>query len=102
MLADRLTPTTELTPRKDRLESALARGLREGATRSELRETVYQLVDLYRLQGLPAPRGIHEIVAAAARAVPAGMSRADRTAESLDDRLALIESWSRRRYARAD
>ena len=91
-----------LTPRQDRLEATIERAVRVGSTRSELREAVYQLVDLFRLQGVPAANGIHAIVETAARAARAGFNRPDHPEESPADRLQLIESWSTHRYARAD
>ena len=90
-----------LTPRQDRLEATIVRALRTGGTRSELREAVYELVDLFRLQGIPAARGVALVMQTAARGARTDLPRADRPADA-EDWLRLVASWSERRYTRSD
>lgn len=91
-----------LTPRQDRLEAALLRVLRTNGTRSELRAIVYELVDHYRLQGMPLHQTADEIKRAAARAASSVSTNATAVGDSLADRMMLIARWCAVRYGRAD
>lgn len=91
-----------LTPRQDRIEAAIERALRDGGTRSELRDAVHQFADHARLQQIPAERVIVMVKAVAMRASPAMRPRSTFAGESLDERLALIVRWCTARYYRVD
>jgi hypothetical protein len=91
-----------LTPRQDRLESAIARVLRARGTRSELREVVYQLADLFRLQGVPPAQGIMRIEDVATRASLTATDIGQAVGDAPADRLTLIARWATHRYSRAD
>lgn len=102
MFTDHMIFTPELAPRRDRLEAALARGLQTGATRTALRDTVYQLVDYFRGQGMPSSRGVQAIMDCARRAVATRRRGAVGDRTSPIDVLQLIHSWCERRYTRDD
>lgn len=98
--------TPALTPRQDRLESAMAAALRNRSTRSDLRTSVVKLVDLFRLQGIPPEAGITRVRTVAAHAAAAMPSVADLGGEAAGDapeeRVALVVGWATERYHRAD
>lgn len=92
-----------LTPRQDRLEAAILHGIRTRTTRSELRESVQHLVDLFRLQGVPAEDGVNRVQVLAARAtMDSGQGQQDAAGDTPAERMALVVQWARRRYGRAD
>jgi hypothetical protein len=91
---------TVLTPRQDRIEAALLRTLRANGTRSELRGIVYELVDLFRLQGIPYQRALDAVKAVAARAGAAMLAEGTAAGDSLSDRMVLIANWCSARYGR--
>lgn len=92
-----------LTPRQDRIEASVERVLRNGGTRSELRELVEQFADLARLQGLPPERAVSRIKAVAMRAAMAMAHEPDPpVGDSPSDRIAMIVRWCASRYYRAD
>jgi hypothetical protein len=93
-----------LTPRQDRIEQSLARLLRRQATRSEIREVVYQYADLHRLQGVPPDRAVGALQAVvqgalAARATQASGSAPEGTGLPAD-LMPLILRWYASRYDR--
>lgn len=95
-------PRPGLTPRQDRLEANLARAIANDSPRSTLRETVVQLVDHLRLQGVPASRGI-ETITEAARRVSNAVEGVRPSATRLPiDCPTLVSTWASARYARAD
>lgn len=95
-----------LTPRQDRIERALARLLRRDATRSELREVVYQYADLHRLQGLAEERAVGQLESLLRGTLAEMGPRHDDTAQPVTDdaaaRIPLILHWYRRRFHRAE
>jgi hypothetical protein len=91
-----------LTPRQDRLENAVASLIRARATRSELRETVHHLVDLFVLQGIPSARGVARIEEVASDAAPHIGPSWHGAGDSRSDCLTLIRHWATQRYHRAD
>ena len=93
---------TVLTPRQDRLEAAIRHAFQVRSTRSDLRDAVHQLVDLFRLQQIPVERGIEMIMSIAARAVRTGGDTDSGAVDFPLDRLRLIEHWSAQRYVRGD
>jgi hypothetical protein len=92
--------STVLTPRQDRIEAALLRTLRANGTRSELRAIVYDLVDLFRLQGIPFQRALDAVKALAARAGVSVLAEGAAAGDSLADRMVLIAGWCAARYGR--
>lgn len=97
------TRSSQLTPRQDRLESAIERVLRTRGTRSELRELVNQYADLARLQGVPAERAINGLEALALRTSETMTAESTpAVGDSPADRLALMVRWCTARYYRAD
>lgn len=94
---------TQLTPRQDRIEEALVRGLVAGATRSELRDLVHQYSDLLRIQGVSPDRTIASLKSVARRAVPRMQARENSIAgDSAEELLTLIVRWCSARLYRAD
>jgi hypothetical protein len=94
---------TQLTPRQDRIEEALVRGLVARATRSELRNLVHQYCDLLRIQGVPAERTLALLKSVARRAVPRMQSREDSIAgDSAEELMTLIARWCSARLFRTD
>jgi hypothetical protein len=94
---------TQLTPRQDRIEEALVRGLVAGATRSELRDLVHQFSDLLRIQGVSADRTVASLKAVARRAVPRMQARESSIAgDSAAELMTLIVRWCSARLYRAD
>jgi hypothetical protein len=91
---------TVLTPRQDRIEAALLRTLRANGTRSELRAIVYELVDLFRIQGIPYQRALDTVKAVALRAGAAMLAEGAAAGDSLSDRMVLIANWCAVRYGR--
>lgn len=95
-----------MTPRQDRLEGAIAAALRNRGTRSELRTVVGQLIDLFRLQGIPPEIGIMRVRMVAARATEAmgGLPGAgdEAAGDAPEERVALVVRWASERYHRAD
>jgi hypothetical protein len=91
---------TLLTPRQDRIEAALLRTLRANGTRSELRASVYELVDLLRIQGMSFQRALDAVKAVAARAGVAMLADDGAAGDSLADRMVLIANWCSARYGR--
>jgi hypothetical protein len=91
-----------LTPRQDRLEAAVVQALRARGTRNELREAVYQLVDLFRLQRIPPAPGIARITDVAVRAARGSTNTEGAPGDSTIDRLTLIARWATLRYSRGD
>ena len=92
-----------LTPRQDRIEASIVRLLREGGTRSALRESVHAFADLLRQQGIAPERAIVRIKMVASRATPAIAARAPHSVgDSADDRMSMIVRWCAARYFRAD
>ena len=99
---DRSMQITALTPRQDRLEGAIAEALRTRSTRSELRSMVTQLVDLFRLQDVPAEEGVMRIRTVAARASVA-LAQSDVAAgDAAAERVAMVVKWAAERYHRGD
>ena len=91
-----------LTPRQDRLEGAIAAALRNRSTRSDLRSTVTQLVDLFRLQSVPPETGVMRIRTVAVRASVA-LAQSDMAAgDSAAERVAMVVRWATERYDRGD
>jgi hypothetical protein len=94
---------TQLTPRQDRIEEALVRGLVAGATRSELRNIVHQYCDLLRIQGVSPERTLTSLQSVARRAVPRMQSRENSIAgDSAEELMTLIARWCSARLYRAD
>jgi hypothetical protein len=91
-----------LTPKQDRVEAALVEALRTHGTRSELRAIVYELVDLFRLQGIPAPAAVATVKSVAARAGGSMRTEGAAVGDSLADRMTLIARWCAARYERGD
>ncbi len=91
-----------LTPRQDRLEAAIARVFLARGTRSQLRDAVYQLVDLFRVQGVSPDVGIRIISDVSARAALASSGPGDADDGEHGDRLTLVGEWAAHRYARDD
>lgn len=91
-----------LTPRQDRLERAIVQALRSRATRSELRDAVYQLADLFRLQGIAPDDGVSRIRAVAMRAATTMTETSSPAGDAPAERVANIVEWARRRYTRSD
>lgn len=93
-----------LTPRQDRIEQTLARLLRRRATRSELREVVYQYADLHRLQGMAPERavGALQAVVRAALAVqrPQPVGEEQEPASLPADLMSMIVRWHATRFHR--
>ena len=93
-----------LTPRQDRLVAGVARVLRAGGTRSELRPLVYAYADMARAQGVALERVTAELLsivteASSHSAIPAGDPA---VGDSAADRSALVSRWCASRYLRAD
>jgi hypothetical protein len=98
-----LNVQTQLTPRQDRIEEALVRGLVAGATRSELRNLVHQYCDLLRIQGVAPERTVSSLKSVARRAVPRMQARDDSIAgDSAEELMTLIVRWCSARLYRAD
>ena len=96
------TETTELTPRQDRLESAIVVALQTRSTRSELRSAVTQLVDLFRLQHVPAETGVLRIRSIAVRA-SAALAQSDPAAgDAAAEQVGMVVRWATDRYWRRD
>ena len=88
----------------ERVELAIERELRSGATRSELRALVERFSDLSRLIGIPLGDALARLDAAATRAA-AGAPVDDAMAavgDSMADRRAMMTRWCSARYQRAD
>ena len=93
----------QLTPRQDRIEEALVRGLVAGATRSALRDLVHQYSDLLRIQGVSPDRTISSLKSVARRAVPRMQARENSIAgDSAEELMTLIVRWCSARLFRAD
>ena len=84
------------------MEAALLQVLRTQGTRSELRAIVYELADLFRLQGISAAHAADMIKIVAARASSAVPATGGAVGDSLGDRMTLIARWCAARYARGD
>jgi hypothetical protein len=91
-----------LTPRLDRIEASIERVLREGGTRSQLREAVYQFADYARIQQIPPERAVTMVKAMAARGASLATVASSAVGDSLPDRLAMIVRWCTARYYRVD
>ena len=92
-----------LTPRQDRLEAAIVASLRAHGTRSELRDLVERLSDLFRMTGVPLERAIGEVRALGFRAAPDMLAQGSTVVgESPDDRITMMVRWCSRRYLRGD
>ena len=96
------TPAALLTPRQDRLEGAIAYALRTYSTRSELREAVHRLVDLFRLQGVSPESGVMRIRELAMRGTLAMTDSSSAAGDAPAERVASVVEWARRRYERHD
>jgi hypothetical protein len=91
-----------LTPRQDRIEASIVRLLREGGTRSALRDSVHAFADLLWRQGVALEGAIDRITAVASRATPAITARAPQSVgDSAADRISMVVRWCAARY-RAD
>ena len=92
-----------LTPRKDRIEQALARLLTRDATRSELREVVYQYADFHRIQGLAPDVAVSALRLIARRSLstrrPASLHG---DIDSAEVTVAMMTRWYERRYYRRE
>ena len=95
--ADR--PST-LTPRQDRIEESLIRLLSLQSTRSQVREVVYELADLHRLQGLSADRAIGQLKSVVQRGLFASARRSDLTAGIATETMAMVVRWYQQRFTR--
>ena len=91
-----------LTPRQDRLEAAIASALRNQSTRSELRSNVIQLVDLFRLQGVPPEEGVMRVRSMAVRATIALVGSDLAAGDAAAERVSMVERWAIERYRRVD
>lgn len=87
--------------RQGLLEEKVGRALVAGAPRSTIREAVDQLVIHLRRQQVPVERGVAMVVYVAAQALATRPSDS-RTFDASFDYLALVTTWARNRYARAD
>lgn len=88
----------------ERMESAIERGLRSGATRSELRELVDRFADLARVVGVPLSDALARLEAVTTRA-GSGLSLDDSetaVGDSMADRRTMMTRWCSARYQRAD
>ncbi|MEO8560900.1 MAG: hypothetical protein ABI601_02420 [bacterium] len=100
-----LQPQTDgpalLTPRKDRIEQTLARLLARDATRSELREVVYQYADLHRIQGMEPELAVTSLKLIVRRAASARRATAlTDDVDTADETMAMMIRWYSRRYNR--
>jgi hypothetical protein len=99
-----LQPQTDgpaiLTPRKDRIEKTLARLLARDATRSELREVVYQYADLHRIQGMAPELAVSALELIVRRATPSARRPTDLDVDAgaVGDTTSMVIRWYRRRY----
>jgi hypothetical protein len=92
-----------LTPREDRLVAGIARVLREGGTRSELRALVYAYADMARAQGIALEGVTGELLSMVSRASSTPtLGAAAAVGDSPADRGALVSRWCATRYLRAD
>jgi hypothetical protein len=91
-------PST-LTPRQDRIEQSLVRLLAGGATRSQLRELVYEYADLHRLQGSTPDRALVMLKEIVHRAVPRSSPRLGSAPGEAADTMAMIVRWFMGRFA---
>lgn len=91
-----------LTPRQDRLVAGLARVLREGGTRSELRALVYEYADMARAQGVALERATDDLESIVAGCARPRWADAPAVGDSAADRTALMSRWCASRYLRAD
>jgi hypothetical protein len=92
-----------LTPRQDRIETAILASLRAGAPRSTLREHVRSLAQLLRMQGHSAEGAAALIEALARRAAPL-MPQSDPSAagDAPADRLGMMLRWCAAEFSRSD
>ena len=92
-----------LTPRQDRLEAAIVAALRANGTRSELRELVDRLSDLFRMTSVPLEHAIGAVRALGIRAAPDMLAQGSTVVgESPDDRMLMMVRWCSLRYLRGD
>ena len=95
--------TLELTPRQDRIERAIVKALRSGATRSELREHVRDLAQLLRMQGHAPERAAALISTLGQRAAPLMPTHDSAAAgEAPADRINMMLRWCAAEYSRSD
>lgn len=87
--------------RQGLLEEKVGQALIAGATRSTIREAVDELAMHLRRQQVPVERGVAVIAHVAAQALATRPSESRNSDTSLDY-LALVTTWARNRYARAD
>jgi hypothetical protein len=91
-----------LTPRKDRIEQRLTNLLARHATRSELREVVYQYADLHRLQGIAPEHAQVTLKLIVRRAEPARTIHRDEDPGTTDETMAMLLRWYASRYYRSE
>ncbi len=92
-----------LSPRQDRLETAIIATLRSRGTRNSLRVLVEDYADRTRVQGTPLDAAVSTMKAIAMRAGPDLQEYGDTiVGESISDRITLMVRWLRWRYQRAD
>lgn len=96
-------PQRPLTPRQDRLEGSIVAVLSANGTRSELRDLVHELADVFRLQGVSEDRAIATMRALGSRAMPAMAERSSGVVgDSADDRIGMMTQWCTARFRRVD
>lgn len=87
---------------QDRIERTIVDRLQAGATRSELRDAVYRLVDLLRLQQISRAGVLSTLAAVTGRARFTTPDLEPTSWNSHADDRALIEHWGAVRFDRAD
>ena len=87
-----------LTPRQDRIEQSLVRLLAGDATRSQLREVVYEYADLHRLQGSTPERSIAMLKSLVHRGLPGLLPRRGQETGDGAEMTAMIVRWYTRRF----
>lgn len=92
-----------LTPRQDRIESAIIAALRAGSPRSTLREHVRSLAQLLRMQGHSEERAAALLDALARRAAPLMPStHVTAAGDAPADRLGMMLRWCAAEFSRSD